>query len=166
MENISKALMMAGSFLIAVLIIGALLLMFNQIGTHEKGKSNDVKSIQVAEFNMDFEKYTDDTGIQGADIVSIVNKIVDYNKKSGITNSIDYDIKMSIKIDNLDSFRNKYAINRDESLFNNNSLIVSNGRDDLARIITKYTEYETNYGLPVMSKLASNYEKIEAKRIC
>ena len=36
MENASKALLMAGGMLIALLVIGALLLAFNQIGDYEK----------------------------------------------------------------------------------------------------------------------------------
>ena len=43
MENASKALLMAGGILIALLIIGALLLMFNQISTYKQSESSNQK---------------------------------------------------------------------------------------------------------------------------
>lgn len=39
MENASKFLLMAGGILIALLVISALVLMFNQIGDYEDRKS-------------------------------------------------------------------------------------------------------------------------------
>ena len=78
MENASKALLMAGGMLIALLVIGALLLVFNQIGDYEKGKSNMVKSTQVADFNKEFAKYTGDD-IKGYDLVTLSHKAIDFN---------------------------------------------------------------------------------------
>ena len=80
MENASKALLMAGGMLIALLVIGALLLAFNQIGDYEKGKSSMVKSSQVADFNKEFGKYAGDD-IKGYDILTIINKAIDFNLK-------------------------------------------------------------------------------------
>ena len=57
MENASKALTMAGGILIALLIIGALILMVNQIGDYEKGQNNNDKNSELASFNKTFEKY-------------------------------------------------------------------------------------------------------------
>lgn len=114
MENASKALLMAGGILIALLVIGALVLMFNQIGNYEKSQDESKKNSQLAEFNKEFEKYLDDKEITGADIISLINKVVDYNNKAkngGVANSVDYDIKMSITITNLDAFNTKYANN-------------------------------------------------------
>ena len=81
MENASKALTMAGGILIALLIIGALILMVNQIGDYEKGQNNNNKNSELASFNKTFEKYADDKGIKGADLVSLINKILDYNQR-------------------------------------------------------------------------------------
>ena len=114
MENASKALLIAGGMLIALLIIGALVLRFNQIGDYDKGLHSIEKISQIAEFNMDFERYIDDQGITGADVISLINKVNDYNnkaKKGGVINSIDYSIKMSITI-SLDT-KEKYVFNAD-----------------------------------------------------
>ena len=79
MENASKALLMAGGILIALLVIGALILMFNQVGSYEKAQDARKKSSQIADFNKDFERYLDDKGITGADVISLINKVLDYN---------------------------------------------------------------------------------------
>lgn len=114
MENASKALLMAGGILIALMIIGALLLMFNQIGDYEKGQQSNEKTSSLAEFNSDFERYTDDNMINGVDIISLINKVIDYNKKESngeITNAVNYDIKISLTISGLNKFNDTYAYN-------------------------------------------------------
>lgn len=162
MENASKALIMAGEILIAILVIGALMLMFNQIGSYEKAQTSNVKDSQLAQFNIDFERYTDDNGITGADIISIINKVVDYNKKEGITNSVNYDIKMSVTVSGLSNFKSRYGIANSDSLFKNATLrIDQNSNDDFVNTIKIYSNYEREYTLPIMSKLSSNYDKIQ-----
>ena len=47
MENASKALLMAGGILISLLVIGALVLMFNQIGDYEKGNQGIKKLLKL-----------------------------------------------------------------------------------------------------------------------
>lgn len=161
MENASKALIMAGGILIAILVIGALMLMFNQIGNYEKAQTSNVKNSQLAQFNMDFERYTDDNGITGADIISIINKVTDYNRKDGITNSVNYDIKMSVTVSGLDQFKYKYGVANSDSLFRNSTLTINKNENKFVDIINAYSNYEREYTLPVMSKLSSNYDKIE-----
>lgn len=116
MENASKALLMAGGILIALLIISMLLLMITNIGDYQRTKDSGAKATQVAKFNRDFERYTDDDEIKGTDIISLINKIQDYNsiqvsntsESSGTTNYVDYNIKMSITISGLTKFNEKY----------------------------------------------------------
>ena len=100
MENASKALLMAGGILIALLVISALILMFNQIGAYGKSQEEMKRNSQLVEFNKDFERYLDDKGITGADVISLINKVVDYNikaKKGGVVDSIDYSVKLKVK---------------------------------------------------------------------
>ena len=60
MENASKALLIAGGILIALIIISLLVVMFTQIGDYQKSQSSGSKESQLAEFNRDFERYTED----------------------------------------------------------------------------------------------------------
>ena len=148
MENASKALVMAGGILIALLIIGALLLMLNQIGDYEKAQTSDVKEMQLAQFNSDFERYVDDKGITGVDIISLINKVIDYNKKAnkgGVTNSVNYNIKMSIEVSGLRNFNEKYVY----ELFGNDSYICTENNElkkifDRSSVERIYSEFKSS----------------------
>lgn len=166
MENASKALIMAGGILIALIIIGLLLVMINQLGGYEKSEDSSTKDSQLAEFNLDFERYTDDKGIKGTDIISLINKVINYNKKAnsgGVKNSVNYDIKMSIEITNLDPFKAKYPVaDGTTSLFSSKLVIdETNTNKDFKEIMADYAYYEEQYSLSVMSKLASAYKTIK-----
>lgn len=83
MENASKALIMAGSVLIALLIIGALLLMFNNVSTYEQSNMQNIKEAQVVEFNNQFTTYIRND-VRGNELYSLLNRVVDYNKRKTI----------------------------------------------------------------------------------
>lgn len=141
MENASKALIMAGGILIALIIIGALLLMFNQIGVYQKSNTSIEKQSQLAAFNQDFARYAD-TDIKGVDIISLANKIVDFNNKEGITNSVDYDKKITLKI-NIAGFASKYGVNGISEIFGKNtSYVVKSSSDSFMQTIKKYSNFE------------------------
>lgn len=150
MENASKALLIAGGILIALLVIGALVLMFNQIGSYQQAQDSNQKDSQLAEFNKDFEKYIDDKGITGADVISVINKVIDYNNKAnkgGVSNSVDYEIKMSITISGLDTFNSKYAYeNETYKLFKTQEYIITN-TNQLKSDLNKAKDLEDNYGI-------------------
>ena len=55
MENASKALIMAGGVLIALLIIGSLLLMFNNLSSYQDTNIKETRTAQIIEFNNQFE---------------------------------------------------------------------------------------------------------------
>lgn len=160
MENASKALLMAGGILISLIIIGVLLLMFNQLGAFQKAQSSSEKDAQLAIFNQEFAKYADETSLKGVDIISLANKVVDFNKKSGITNSVDYDQKITLNI-NLNGFAEKYGVNGSSKLFEQqkNFNIQFNNNKFMESII-KFTNLESQYTLSTMSKLSTNYDSI------
>lgn len=79
MENASKALLIAGGVLIALLIIGALILMFSNLTAYQQSNSRNVESDQIAEFNKQYETYNRND-VRGSDIYSLVNKVVSYNR--------------------------------------------------------------------------------------
>lgn len=163
MENASKALLMAGGILIALLVIGALLLMFNQISTYQQSETSNEKNTQLAKFNMDFERYLDDSGISGADIVTLANKIVDYNNKENTThnvaNSVDYSIKMSLTVSNMESFRNRYAYTAAETpIFEENKYTISvdsGNENSFKNALDIYNNTNTNKEL--LKKVSSIY---------
>ena len=80
MENASTALLIAASVLIALLIIGALTLMFNNLTRYQNVGTDNEKEAQVVEFNNQFETYNR-KNVRGSDIYSIFNRVIDYNKR-------------------------------------------------------------------------------------
>ncbi len=84
MENVSKAVIMAGSVLIAVGVISLALyfygVMRGYISTTEKLYSVS----QITSFNSFYESYSQAPGgITGADMMNILNKALDDNIRSG-----------------------------------------------------------------------------------
>ncbi len=165
MENASKALMMAGGMLIALLIIGSVMLMFNQIGNYQKANSDSDKNSQLASFNQEFLRYADGEKIKGVDIISVANKVADYNKKSGLINSVDYDKKMELEINLAPSpnndFIKKYGTNGESELFGKTKIWeVSTTNIKFIDIVTQFSALEKRYTLKTMSKLSANYDSI------
>jgi len=83
MENASKALIMAGSILIALLTIGALMFMFDNISGVEKQKNQNAEIDEILKFNRQFEAF-DTVGLRGTDILTVVNKMADYNDSNDV----------------------------------------------------------------------------------
>lgn len=80
MENASRALIMAGSILIALMIIAALLLMFNNLTTYQREETQTAREAQVIEFNNQFSTYNKEK-VRGSDLYSLLNKVIDYNRR-------------------------------------------------------------------------------------
>ena len=80
MENASKALIMAGSVLIGLMIIGALLLMFNNLTNYQNTGTQTTREAQVIEFNNQYETYNR-KNVRGSDLYSLLNRVVDYNRR-------------------------------------------------------------------------------------
>lgn len=80
MENASKALMIAGGVLIALMIITLLVLMFTSISDVFKSE-DEIKRIEELEaYNKEYESYNRKL-LRGADIISLMNKAISNNKK-------------------------------------------------------------------------------------
>ena len=83
MENASKALLMAGGVLIALMIIGALLLMFNSLSSYQETNTQTSREAQIIEFNNQYETYNRND-VRGSDLYSLLNNVIDYNRRKSI----------------------------------------------------------------------------------
>ncbi|MCI9286875.1 MAG: hypothetical protein HFJ57_02665 [Clostridia bacterium] len=80
MENASKALMIAGGVLIALMIITLLVYMFTSMSDVFKSE-DEIKRIEELEaYNKEYESYNRKL-LRGADIISLMNKAISNNKK-------------------------------------------------------------------------------------
>jgi len=77
MENASKALIMAGSILLSLMVISTVVLMYNQISDAEQAKVNSEEAGKLTDYSLKFEKYN--RKIYGSELMSLANLQEDYN---------------------------------------------------------------------------------------
>lgn len=81
MENASKALIMAGGVLIAIIILSMFVMMYNKVSGIKKTQQEKVQMEQIATFNAEYEAFNKKM-MYGADVVTLANKVEEYNKKN------------------------------------------------------------------------------------
>lgn len=79
MENASKALIMAGGVLISLMIIGVLVIFFNNLSDWQTIEQSGEETEQVVEFNKQYEVY--DRNVYGSELLSVASMVEDYNKR-------------------------------------------------------------------------------------
>lgn len=79
MENASKALIFAGTILISLIVISALVFAYRDLTSVKRQETENQKVEEIAEFNKSFESYEKD--LNGTQMFSLANKIADYNTK-------------------------------------------------------------------------------------
>lgn len=72
MENASKALLIAGGVLIAILILSVLVVTINIINSNQKAKEQALVTEQLVEFNQKYEAYNK-KALRGTDIITLKN---------------------------------------------------------------------------------------------
>ena len=82
MENASKALLMAGGVLIAILIIALLVYSFGTMGGYFDTENKEELAKQLKVFNDQYEVYNRKL-LRGVDVISVINKVLDNNQKKG-----------------------------------------------------------------------------------
>ena len=80
MENASKALVIAGGILLAMLTISLLFLLLSNINSSKMTEEEKLAAKQLQEFNQQWEAYNKKV-LYGTDVISVVNKAIDNNKK-------------------------------------------------------------------------------------
>lgn len=79
MENATKALIMAGSILLAMLIIGAAVMTFRSITQTQREQEESVRIKQINDFNKGYTSF--EKNLYGSEVLSLANKMTDYNEK-------------------------------------------------------------------------------------
>ena len=80
MENASRALIIAGGMLIAMLIVSLLVWGFNSISTYKREQAETELREQIIEFNKKFEAYNKTT-VRGYQMISLANLASDINMR-------------------------------------------------------------------------------------
>lgn len=77
MENMAKALEIAGTVLITLMVIVALIFMFREIAGSKSEDAKNADLERIEQFNKSYESFANKT-ITGLDLFSLANKIEDY----------------------------------------------------------------------------------------
>ncbi len=157
MENASKALIMAGSVLIALMIIGLLVFMFSNLSNYQSSDTENKRESQVIEFNNQFETYAR-KDIRGSDMISLLNRVVDYNqRKTGATSQEQYQV-MNIKVMGIQKTTSTilYA-DADKNLWFAGSEIT---QDTIQGVNKKVKDLEEKYQSKYITNLAKNISQV------
>lgn len=112
MENTSKALIMAGGMLLAILIVSLLVYAWSLFSKYQSSQDDLTDIEDTAKFNEQFTNYQRDN-VKGYEILSLANKVTDYNyrkSESDRTNDENYvpiTIVINLTDDNLKSLRRR-----------------------------------------------------------
>lgn len=102
MENATKALEIAGSVLLGVLILGLLVFEYRKISNLKKVEEDVKVSQQSEDFNKKFEAYN--RNLYGSELLSLANQIQDYNDRYAGEKTSQYEnqgyqkVEVTIKI--------------------------------------------------------------------
>ena len=172
MENASRALIMAGSVLIALMIIGALMLMFGNLTSYQGTDTESTRTAQIAEFNQQFETY-DRNNVRGSDLYSLLNKVIDYNRRQSwegigesgeeiryepmeITFTVNPISELSADGNNRLFTQNQYTVSQNTNAFENSikqtidDLEDAYGQSSLTNLTTGMSKIFTDSGDPAV----------------
>ena len=126
MENVTKALLIAGGILFAILVLTLLTIFHNQMSSYY-AEQHDAKMIeQITEFNNKFENYNGQT-IRGNELITIMNRVVDYNRTYS---DMDGAERVTLNID-LKGHQNDFKYDAtSKALFSTSTITNSNGNDN------------------------------------
>ena len=96
MENASKALLIAGSILVSLLIISLLVWGYRGISDWQQTKNNAEDDTKLSEYMLEFRRY--DRTLYGSELFSLANLQEDYNADDDIQDGYkEIEISVSIK---------------------------------------------------------------------
>ncbi len=165
MENASKALIMAGSVLIALMIIGALILTFSNITAYQETNTRSTRSTQMAEFNSQYETYNR-KDVRGSDLYSLLNKAIDYNRRESTagTNWADKGQEMAYEpmvITFTISDISELSADGTNRLFTSSTNEVTGKSNDFGnKVKDEIDDLEDTYGQTSLTNLTTNLTKI------
>ena len=140
MENASKALIIAGGMLIAMLIVGLLVWGFGRIRETQQTQVDQESIQEITDFNERFEAYNRTT-VRGYQIISLANLVYDTNSR--FTEADGYN-PVTVTVDGLSSAD---ATNEDLVTYiqTNYDRMNSNQKNALKELVFECTgvEYDT-----------------------
>ena len=132
MENASKALIMAGSVLIAILVIGLLVFGYNQLSDLEQQKEDSEGDLKGTEYMKKFEQFN--RTLYGSELLSLANLQEDYNSSQAVRYEGFDRIEITVKTDGIVS----------SSYFPAGTYTIDRIAEDQKKIEKEIAKYEEN----------------------
>ena len=164
MENASKALIMAGGMLLAILIISLLIYAWSLFSKYQASQDSLSEIEDVSKFNEQFANY-ERNGIQGYEILSLVNKVIDYNYRKSNAGDAKNDEKYTpiTLIINLDGKQNTLTPDGTVRLFGTSTYTQSAVSNAFSDILKETGKIEARYGgVDSATKIAKGFESMKA----
>lgn len=178
MENASKALLIAGSVLLTMIIVGLAIFAWGKFSDFYN-KNDDLSEIEdLTKFNLQFTNY-EGRDVYGYELISLANKVADYNFKhsnaQGAQNDEKYNpITMSFSMtqEQVDSLKfsktipnengGEMTISANQQLFTSPKYTQSTAEDQIVGNITvKASDIEEDYGsAEIATKLAKSINSL------
>lgn len=136
MENASKALLIAGGVLIALIILTSFIAMYGRIANLQEEQEEQIKLDQLAEFNAKYEAYNKRI-MYGTDVITLMNKVNENNVKA---KTDDYRITLTVELLDGTSVTNVNDLigEHDLSIFSCNKIYYNDlGRVSAIEIVQK-----------------------------
>lgn len=144
MENASKALIMAGGILIALMVLGALMLMFNNLSSYQNYSDQNLEEAQIVEFNNQFVTYNRND-VRGNELYSLLNRVVDYNERKSSKGIIGKELSYQPMTVSFSIDRSKLKYGNTNWLFTKNTYTEDSNTSQFEQdIVSKVNEIEGN----------------------
>lgn len=153
MENATKALLISGGVLIAIIILTVLVKTYSKIGMFQKQQLSKEEAEQIEEFNKDYTKYAGQY-VYGTEVITIINKTVDYNKRTG--KNITVNIKFTV-----DSYELKQRYWKNGKELEEKKLIKRGEELTLKNDDNKYAFIESGENIEQLKNRAFKCESID-----
>lgn len=158
MENASKALIIAGEVLISILVISLLVFFYNTIKDFRTTQEIVQESEQSLEYNKQYDVYYRNN-LYGSDILSLANKIYDYNKKESEAEGYT---RLEMEV----TFKSSITINDKEVIISKKEIYTS---ENLKSVVQYLEDMIDKYGdeefLDNTIKSLSTYRTMELKQL-
>ncbi len=166
MENASKALLIAGGVLVAILILGVLIVTINIVNSNQKTREKTLATEQLAEFNQKYEAYNK-KALRGTDIITLIKMAIENNNKMEVADVgeqyfINIKLELSKKYTETETTINKKTGEENTIDISGNSIsgIISLGDWKSNDSLSMNGYVEKLFGESIVTKIESTTETI------
>lgn len=127
MEDVTRALMIAGGVFIGIMIVTVGMVLFSSLGQYTDDTQKQIEENAVQSFNEQFTKYinyedgssTVEFDITIQDVITVANLAYENNKNYGLEDKDDYNYYVSVHISGVENNLEKNISNKTAELLKN-----------------------------------------------